>query len=831
MGGAALRHALRALRRDWRAGEVQVLLAALVVAVASVSAVSFFTDRIQRGIDRQAGELLAADLLVESPDDIPEAWGRQARALGLDTARTLTFPTMTARGERFQLADVKAVSPEYPLRGELRVAERPFGPERVAPSGPPPGEAWVDPRLLGALELAVGEAVTVGQVELAVTQVLAFEPDRGGDLFTLGPRLLMHLDDIPATGLVQRGSRVRHHLLVAGPPEMVDAYRDWLAPRLGERASLQGVRDARPEMRVALERADRFLGLAALVSVVLAGLAVAIAARRYAERHLDPVAILRCLGASQAFVARTVLLQVLATGLLGSLLGLALGFAAQHGLVALLADLLPTALPGPGWRPVAAGLATGLVTLAGFALPPFLGLPRVSPLRVLRRDLGPLPTRAWVVYGAALAALVALVVWQAADQRLAAYALAGIGAVALVLVAASLGLLRALEPLRHRGGAAWRLGLAGLTRRRRQSTAQTVAFGTGILVLLLLALVRTELLAGWQDRLPPDTPNVFLINIQPEEVDALAGFLAREGVAQAELYPMVRGRLVAIDGEPVGAGDYASPRAQRLIEREFNLSWAQEPQEDNRIVAGTWWPPGTEGSRELSVEEGIAETLGIALGDTLRFSIGGAELEAEVTSLRTVQWDSFNVNFFIVAPPGVLEDYPATWITSFHLPAERHGVLARLVQEFPSVTVLDVAALIDRVRAVMTQASLAIEYVFVFTLLAGLTVLAAAIQSTLDERRRESAVMRTLGGSRRQVLTGLATEFATLGALAGLLGAVGAQAVGLILAREVFGLAYAPGPGLMVLGLVAGAAGVALAGIVGTRGVLTHPPAETLRRA
>jgi putative ABC transport system permease protein len=820
--------AWRWLRREWRGGEALLLAIAVALATASVSAVGFFADRVERAMALRATELLAADLVVASPNPIDPALVAEARSRGLATTATLTFPSMVTAGERLQLAEVKAAAAGYPLRGELRTAPAPFAPDRPVASGPAPGSVWVDARLTGALGIGVGDRIGVGVLELPVAAVLAYEPDRPGDLFSLGPRLLMHLDDVPATGLVQRGSRVTHRLLVAGPEPTVQAYRGWLGPRLGPGAQIQDVREARPELRLALERAERFLGLAALVSVLLAGVAVAMAARRYADRHLDPAAVMRCLGATQPRVTRLFATQLALLGLLAGAAGVAIGFLAHLGLVALLAGLYAGALPAPTAQPAVAGLATGLVTLAGFGLPPLLRLRRVPPLRVLRRDLAPLPVRAWVVYGSALLALALLVLWQAADPRLAAYALGGTAATVALLGAAAWALVAALRPLRTRVGVAWRFGLARIARRPRASALQLVAFGLGIMVLLLLTLVRGELLDRWRERLPADTPNYFLINVQPDEVAALGAFLTGEGLAGTTLQPMVRGRLVAVNGSPVAADDYEGDRARRLVEREFNLSWAEALQADNRLVAGRWW--SASGAPELSVESGLAETLGLGIGDRLTFSVAGEEVSATVTSLRSVQWDSFRANFFVLAPPGVLEGFPATYMTSFYLPPARQEVLSRLVGAFPSVTVIDVEALLSRVRGLLEQAALAVQYVFAFTLVAGVVVLAAAVQATLDERRFETAVLRTLGAERRRLVAGLLGEFLTLGALAGVLAAGAAALTATVLASQVFDLDYRPGASLWLVGLAAGVAGVAIAGLLGTRRVLRQAPVESLRQ-
>ncbi|MBS1225124.1 MAG: hypothetical protein H6R24_1802, partial [Proteobacteria bacterium] len=714
-----IRMALRALRRDWQSGELRVLAVALLIAVASVAAVGFFTDRIQLAMERKASELLGADLVVAAPNPLQPALAEEARQRGLQTAETLGFRSVVLAGETTQLTEVKAVGPGYPLRGTLQISDAPFAPPRLATTIPEPGQVWLDERLSQTLNLHVGGALDLGVRGFRVSQVLAYEPDRAGDLFSIAPRLLMNLADVPSTQLVQPGSRVEYRLLLAGEPAALAEFKTWAQPRLQTGEKLQGVRDARAELRLALERAQRFLNLAALVSVILAGVGVAIAARRFAARHWDSVAVLRCVGATQTLVIRLFVLELLMLAALAGAAGLLVGYLAQYGLSGLLGSLVSsTELPPPSWRPLLPALATGFVTLLGFGLPPLLRLREVPPLRVLRRDLGPVNPRLLALYGPAVLATLALLVWQAGEWRLALYVCAGVAGTIIVLALAAWGLVKSLNLLRGRVGVAWRFGLANIARRGPGSAVQVVALGLGLMALLMLTLVRTDLLTSWRASLPADAPNHFLINIQPGEVDGLRAFLSERDLNGAELFPMVRGRLTAINGRAVGPDDYDNPRAKRLVEREFNLSWADRLQEDNRILAGRWWNAGERGQGIASVEVGLAKDLGIALNDTLRFQIAGQMLEAKVTSLRSVEWDSFRANFFVVFPSGILDSYPATWITSFHLPAGQKALLAELVRQYPSVTVLDVEALMGKVREIMDRVIAAVEYVFLFTLAA-----------------------------------------------------------------------------------------------------------------
>ncbi len=822
--------AWRALRRDWQGGDLRVLAIALVVAVASVAAVGFFTDRVELAMERKSSELLGADLVIASSEVIQNQLAQEANNRGLRTAQTLSFRSVVLAAQDTVLAEVKAVGPGYPLRGVLEVSEQPFGQAETTSAIPKSGHAWLDARLLQVLGLQVGDEFELGVSTFKVAKVLAYEPDRGGDLFTIGPRLLMNLADIPATELVQVGSRVTYRLLLAGEPEAIAAYGEWAKPRLTAVESIQEVRDARPELRAALDRAHRFLTLAALVSVVIAGVGIAISARRFAGRHWDTVAIMRCVGATQALVIRLFLLEMLGLALLAGIVGSAIGYFAQEGLSQILGGLVGDgALPLPSWRPLVPALTTGFIILLGFALPPLIRLRHVPPLRVLRRDVEPLGQSVVTLYGPACVAVTGLLFWQADDVWLAIYICLGVIGALVVLGLAAMGLVKGLTLLRGRVGVAWRFGLANVARRGAGSAVQVVALGLGIMVLLMLSLVHNDLLASWQANLPEDAPNHFLINIQPQEVAGVQALLRSRGVQETRLYPMVRGRLVGINGRAVEPQDYANDRAKRLLEREFNLSWNQMLQTDNRIVAGRWWQQEDQGQPVISVEQGIAELFGINLNDTMRFRIGGQFIDARVVSLRSVEWDSFNVNFFVVFPPDVIETYPATWITSFHLPPSQKPLLADLVRAYPSVTVLDVEAVLNKVREIVDRVIMAVRYVFLFTLMAGLVVLYAAIQATQDERLFEGAMLRTLGASKEIIRKGLLAEFAVLGLLAGLLAALAATVLGYVLGVYLFDLSFRPSVWVWVLGIGGGVLGVSVAGLLGTRSVLLRPPLQSLR--
>lgn len=824
-----LRLALRLLARDWRSGELRLMAFAVLIAVASFTTVAFFADRVRLALTQEASQLLGADLVLVSDEPIAPDLRADAAAPGLRQVETVRFPSMVAAGPRTLLVEVKAVGEGYPLKGRLEVTGG-DGVQRVADVPPPAGEVWLDERALARLETAVGGRVTVGEREFLVSGRIVADPEANIGFLNMMPRLVLGADDLASTGLVQTGSRIKYRLMLAGPAREVAAFREAAWPRLRPGQRLEDVRDARPEIRSALERAEQFLGLASVLSIVLTAVAVALAARRYASRHQDHVAMLRCLGASRAATVWLHALQVAGVGLLAGVAGCAAGFAAQQVLATLLAPMVSVPLPAPGLMPAVQGIAAGLVMLCGFALPPLAALGRVPALRVLRRDVGAPRGLDLLGHAAGLAAVAALVLWHARDLKLAGIVLGGLLAAGLAAAVAAMVLVRVAAAAGRGRGFVWRFGLSNLGRRTLATTVQVVALGAGLLALLLLSITRADLLESWRASLPPDAPNRFLVNVQTDQVPEVAGFLSRERGAAPVFHPMVRARLVEINGRPVSAASFQEDRARRLVDREFNLSWAVQPQLDNRVVEGRWWGDGPA-APQVSLELGVARSLGIGAGDRLVWQIEGQRLETPVTSLRTVAWDSFRVNFFVLAPPGVLDGFPATHVTSFHLPGDQGAVMDRLVARFPNLLVIDVAAILTQVQTMMGQVVRAVEFLFLFSLLAGLLVLFAAIQTTQDERRHEAALLRTLGASGGRILRMQAVEFGAIGALAGLFAALGASGLGQVLARQVLDVPYTPSALLWLAGLGAGGVGVCLAGLAGTRGVLAAAPMESLRRA
>lgn len=824
--------ALTSLKRDWHSGELRLIGISVILAVACLTSVSFFIDRVHRATEQQATELLAADLLLISSSKIEDKFIQQALDANLTYSLNESFRSVVVKDDKLELAEVKAVDNQYPIRGNLKISDSLFGEERITDSVPDSGTVWIDSRLMQVLNVDIGDKVNLGSSELIVSKRLTYEPDRGGDLFNIAPRLLMNRIDLDATGLILPASRVQYRLLLGGDNETIAEYRQTIKTSENDPNSnlrIQSIRDARPEIKSALDRAEQFLGLATLVSIALAGLAIAMSAQRYASRHYDSCAIMRCLGLQQHQISHIYIFQLLIIGLLCSLIGCIFGFIAQEGLNKLMTGMAQVDLPAPSLLPFAKGILSGLLTVLAFALPQLFSLRTISPLRVLRRDLNPLPLNSYIIYLVAILTLIFLSPWQSGSIKITFHTLLGLFITAIILALAAKQMLKLLKRIQPKLRMSARYGLANVTRRSNQSTVQIIGIGLGITVMLLLTLIRTDLLESWKERLPENAPNYFLINMQANQAEDIKNKITEALNKDVTLHPMIRGRLMKINDQAVSAENYIEPRAKRLATREFNLSFAETMQPDNKIVEGEWW--GTERNENLfSVEEGIAETLGIKLGDTLTYLVAGERITGKVTSVRWLEWDSFNVNFFVVSNPEAMQSFSSTYITSFYLPENKRSLLTELVKEFPSMTVLDMDAILTQVKNIMQQVIRAVEFVFAFTLLTGLTVLFAAIQSTHDERTNESALMSALGARRKQIVSGLVAEFLFLGLITGILSAIAATIIELILAEYVFKIDIAINPLIWIVAPLACCLIIVSTGLYGTRKVLTTPPMNVLRK-
>lgn len=823
--------AWRQLRRDLASGELRILLAALALAVMSVTAVGFLTDRAERALALEANRLLGGDAVLRADEPIAAAARARAFAPGLRQTETRAFPSMVGAGDLLKLGDIRAIGNGFPLRGIFRLQLRTGGPETTAASVPNPGTVWLSRAGAQTLAASIGDQIRVGDSSLRLAALVTREPEAALDYFSAGPKVFINLVDLPATGLEQPGSRITYRLIVAGEPAAVEQFVTRTRNGLARGQRLETAADARPEIRSALDRAGRFLGLAALISVVLAAIAVAMAARRHSARHLAGSAVMRCLGASQRTLVGIHVGELLMLGGMASMAGVVLALAAQALLGSWLAGVLGVAIPAAGWRPVFEGLGVGLTVLLAFGIPPVLALRRVPALRVLRRDLDIREPSAWVVGVLGLAGLTALLWWKADSAVLGSAMLLGIAGTLSVLGALAFTLIVVLKRLRSRLQGPWRYGLANVSRRPAASVAQIASLGLGLMVLLLLTFVRSDLLSRWQQSLPADAPNRFIINVQPEQVEPVTRFLVGSGVSKPALYPMIRGRLVELNGKPVTGADFAGEgdRARRLAEREFNLSFTNRLRADNKVTQGQFWPASGPASPELSVEQEFAQTLGWKLGDRLAFDIAGRRYAATVTSLRKVDWESFQPNFFVVGSPASLDSYPASYVGAVYAPVQQGDLTSRLVSQFPNLSVIDIGAVLAQVKATVDQVSTIVEVVFYFSLAAGVLVLVASVSASQDERLLEGAVMRVLGASRRQLLLAQASEFAVIGLLSGVTAAIAATVLAGVVAQQVFDLPWTANWRLILSSSGIGVVAAVAAGMLATRRVLSAPPSVTLR--
>ena len=857
------RLAWRTLWRDARAGELRLLVLAVALGVASLSSVSFLADRLNAGLLRDAGQLLGGDAVVVSDQPTPTAFIKQAKMLGLATVTTLSFPTM-ARGEtsaedssvgKSRLIALKVVDEGYPLRGQLKFAlsissettHANQGTKAPAPQDtetnaskqahlnkiPQPGEVWVEASALDALGLEVGGYLWLGDKRLSVGAVLLQEPDRGAGFMNFAPRVMMHRADLDATGLVQPASRITWRFAVVGEPEIVERFVTWAQEHV-KLPQVRGVRveslsTGRPEMRQTLDRAGKFLNLVALLAALLSAVAVALAARSFASKHLDDCAMLRVLGLSQKQIAMSYCGEFVCVGLFASVIGLLLGYCVHFVFVQLLAGLVETALPPATWWPVVYGLATGLTLLLAFGLPPVLQLASVPALRVIRREVGEPKAVTWIVSAVGLLGFAVLLVVASRDLMLGLMVVGGFAGAALVFAGMAWLAVKLLRRSVTEGQSPTWLMLATrqISARPAYAMVQVSALAVGLLALALLVLLRTDLISSWRNATPATAPNRFVINIQPAQSQAFLDTLKNAGVQKFDWYPMVRGRLVAVNSQGVSAQDYSEERAKRFVDREFNLTFSDTLPDHNPIISGEWQP---EEPNAMSVDELLAKTLGLKLGDVLRFDMAGVLYESRITSIRHVDWTSMRINFFVIFPRSQMDDVPTTYIAAFRAP-ETQGFDNSLVKQFPNVTNVDMGAALQQVQGVLEQVVGAVEFLFLFTLATGLVVLFAAVTATREERAREYAVLRALGASNRLLAQVQRAELAGVGALAGFLATSVAVAMGWGLARYAFEFSWNPSPWVPLLGAVVGALLALAAGWWGLREVLNRPVVQTLRQA
>ena len=781
--------ALKLLWREFKHGELNLLVVALLIAVTSMSSVALITSRVSTALLQQAGDLIAADVLVSSAEPTPTHWLNEASTRDIQYSKTVQFPSVVLSGDKSHLVSIKAVAEGYPLRGELKTDTKPYSEGTVTRAIPLPGKAWVDSRLFNALQLSMGSVIDVGTSQLTVTRIISFEPDFGGNLFNAAPRLLMNIGDLEATGLIIPGSRVKYKTLFAGEPASLASFRSWLETQLRPSDALQGIKDARPELRTALDRADRFLGLSALVAVMLAAIAIALTSSRYARRHQNSSAIMRTFGARQNTILGIFSIQLAMLGFIGSILGLFAGYLVHEGIIFYFSQFINRDLPAANLFALLPAFSAGILLIFCFSLPALVRLKNVSPVQVIQSRATTASSQQLILYLPALVITTLLIFWQARDIKLAAFYLAGLISTLAILALATLLLLWLANQFKNRLPVSWRLGLTYLTRRKFNTMIESAGFGVGMMVIIVLVLIRTDLIDDWLVSLPETTPNQFLINIQPHQVEALSSVFAASTRQQPTFYPMVRGRLTSINDKAVKADDYDNPRTQRLATRLFNLTWANQLPKENKIVQGQWWRDKAQ-RPQFSFDKELAEQLGIRIGDQLTYYISGATITATVTSLREINWDSFQPNFFVISPEATLKSFPATYISSFYLDKNNKDFLTQLVKQFPNITVIDVQQMISQVRNIMEKVTLVIEAVFLFTLVAGILVMIATMQSTHDERIRDNAIMKTLGASKQQLRKILFTEFFLIGVISSLIATFAANLTGYAIASNLMNMPY-----------------------------------------
>lgn len=823
------KQAIRFLYRDWRAGELGLLALALIVSVASITTVSFFTNRVDLAIKQQSNELLAGDFVISSSDEINPKRISQAEHLALTTTKLQLFRSVVVAGDKVQMVEIKVTQDKYPLRGELLIADRQFAQEYAIKGKPASGEVWVEPRLLQAMKLDIGDVITIGATNFKISKIIAYEPDRGGDFFRMAPRVIMAEDDLAGTYLIQPGSRVNYRLLIAGEREQIAQYSQLLDKTQQPGEEFISLQTGRPEIRFAFERADFFLNIVALISVLLGSIATAMAAQRYTKRHIDTVAILRTTGVTQAQIFRLFLLEMLIFAIVVSLIGCVIGYLAQYALTDIMSSLILSDLPSPDFSPVVIGGVTGLIALLGFVMPPIWLLKQTPPIRVLRRnEKVSLFSKSFVVIF--VGAIFVLWVWRLGQGNVAQYILLGaIGTIAALYLNARL-IVYLLQPLRNLMGVSWRYGLANLSRRTDLSSLQITAFGLGIMFIILNSLIRTELMGSWRNSMPVDTPNYFFTNVQSEQIPYIQKFFTERNLPEPVFAPMTRGRLIEINGRQVNVADYQDPRAKNLILRDFNLSWSKDLPDGNKIIKGRWWREDEAGKPYLSLDPSIAEALQVKVGDQLKFDVAGTVLDLQLLNTRGVDWNSFRVNFFSILPHGLLDEFPTNWVSSIHVESQDASVFVDLVRTFPNITIIDVDVIISRIRTLMDRIATAVEYLLGFTLIIGIIIMLTAMQATQDERRHEAALLHTLGASRKWILRSTLAEFALLGLVAGGIAGIAATVTGHILAKQVFKFPFTLTVTPTLTGMLAGVVVISLIGYIGTHKVLRQPPVDTFRR-
>ena len=824
-----IRFASKAFFRQVRSGEVIVMISAIAMAVASLTAVGFLTDRISLSIEKQANELLAADLRIRSPEPIPSGWVDEASSMGLDTAISHSFPTVVYSSENSGLGRIKAVSSKYPLRGQVRIANDQLSDEYQVKRIPNESEVWLDESLLYRLNIKVGDSISIGNSEFTASAILKYRPDQSIGFASLSPTILMNIESLPATGLITQGSRVNYSLLIAGEDGDVESYSQLMEDIIPNSARISDPSDSSERTNQAINRAKQFLSLTIIISVFLSGIAIAMSARRFMKKRMDMVALMKSFGAQKRFVLNTIAIQLGMIGVVGVFFGSLFGFLVEGIISNLLTDLFVSDLPKPGFKTLMIGMLAALILLPGFAFSSLLQLSNTSPMRVLRKNVNPSPPSEIIVGIIALISLSVLLYYFVRDITLLSIIVSGMSVISVLLFYLGQFMAKALGQLRGGAGASWRYGLANVSRRGKDSAIQIVAFGLALTALLLLTFIRTDLLTEWKKALGEGTPNYFLINIQPSQKEGIKEILESSDSVAPDFVPLIRARMTEINGESVQERVYPEERGSWLANREANLSFAKKMNPNNKIINGTWWEENYDGSPLVSIEESAADDMGVQIGDELTFLIAGEKITAKISSIREVDWNSFSPNFFLVFSERALESFPASFISSMYIEEGDTDILRELQINFPTVSVVDLDPILEQVRQIIEKISIAIQIVFLFTLIAGVTVLFSAVHSTIDERRFESALLRAVGMKKKNVLVSLLSEFSAIGLAAGVLAATGSSILAWQIASRLFEITYIFNLSLWVLGISSGVGLVCSFGYLASRKAIESPPINVLR--
>ena len=821
--------AAKAFFRQSRSGEVLVMIAAISMAVASLSAVGFLTDRISLSIEKQASELLAADLRISSPEPIPEEWIDLAKERKLDLASSQSFPSVVYSQDGNALARIKAVSSMYPLRGTVRISDNDSSDEYEVKKIPSPSEVWVDQAILYRLNAEIGDEISIGNSDFKITAILRYRPDQSIGFASLSPTVLMNISSIPGTGLITEGSRVNYSMLIAGENNEVQTFSELMSVKVNDSARISNPSDSSERTNQTINRSKQFLSLTVIISVLLSGIAISMSARRFAKKRMDMIALMKSFGAKRRFILQTIIIQLTMIGLTGVILGSIMGFIVENLVANLIADLFMSELPNPTFQTLFIGLLAAFILLPGFAFSSLLQLSNTSAIKVLRKNAIPAPPSELFIAGGALLSLSILLYYFVRDIELLAVIILGMLIISLLLFFIGQILAQILGSLRGGFGASWRYGLANVSRRGRDSAIQIVAFGLSLTALLLLSLIRTDLLTDWQKALGENTPNYFLINIQSYQTEGIREILKSSDGVNPEFVPLVRARMTKINGQSVQDRSYPDERGNWLANREANLSWSKTVNSKNKVTDGSWWSADYKGPPLVSIERSAAEDMGVAVGDNLTFLIAGENITAEISSIREVDWNSFSPNFFLVLSPNSLDTFPSSFISSMYLDKSENQILKELQINYPTVSVVDLDPILQQVRQVITKVSIAVQAVFIFTLIAGITVLFSAVHSTIDERKFESALLRAVGMKTRNVIISLLSEFSAIGLSAGILAASGASILAWQIASRFFEISYIFNLSLWLAGIVCGVVLVSLFGYIASRDAIKSPPVNVLR--